>query len=125
LTDQYDASLLIMMKRFNWDYTDIFCNRYTISGRKKIPELSKTAKAKLLSLDVNFGEKLLYDAINKTWWEQQEVKDESFWEEVRFLERHFFPKKSLSIFSIYQSLVMFECINEFLMHTVCVQLTQC
>jgi len=45
--------------------------------------LTEEDEQKLLSPNVNFGEKLLYDKFNSTWWQQKEVKTDDFWEEVR------------------------------------------
>lgn len=82
LNDQYDPSLLILKKRLCWEYKDIFYHTYTV-GTYKSAYISEAARTKLLSPEYNLGEKLLYDAINRTWWQQPEVEDPDFWKEVR------------------------------------------
>ncbi|XP_067950984.1 galactosylceramide sulfotransferase-like isoform X2 [Watersipora subatra] len=81
LSDQFDASLLILRKRFNWSYLDIFYTSNRVATGKP-SELSNKAITKLLSKEVNLGDKLLYDAMNRTWWQQHELAEASFWEEV-------------------------------------------
>lgn len=81
LTEQYDASLIVMRRRFGWDYTDIFYSRYMITNSHRVV-LSDEAINTLLSPEVNLGEKLLYDALNETWWRQPELLEKEFWEEV-------------------------------------------
>ncbi|XP_067950204.1 galactosylceramide sulfotransferase-like [Watersipora subatra] len=81
--EQYDASLILFRRRFGWSYTDLFYRRYIITNSGGV-ELSERARAKLLSPQVNLGDKILYDTLNQTWWSQPEIKEEDFWEEVKF-----------------------------------------
>ena len=81
INEQYDASLLVLQKKFCWSYTDIFHISIAITNSSRA-ELSREATEKLLSPQVNFGEKLLYDAIIKIWWAQPEVRENGFWKEV-------------------------------------------
>ncbi|XP_067951347.1 galactose-3-O-sulfotransferase 2-like [Watersipora subatra] len=81
LNEQYDASLLILMKRFCWEYTDMFYKSYMVQSAAR-PTISPEARHILFSPEANLGEQLLYERINETWWNQREVKTEGFWEEV-------------------------------------------
>ncbi|XP_067950203.1 galactose-3-O-sulfotransferase 2-like [Watersipora subatra] len=81
LNEQYDASLIILRRRFGWSYTDIFYSKYIITN-SKVTQLSVNATKKLLSPEVNLGEKILYDRLNETWWSQSELEEDNFWEEV-------------------------------------------
>lgn len=81
LNDQFDASLVIMRKRFCWDYTDIFYAKQVVTHSEKTA-LSAKSKKKLLSAEVNLGESLLYEAIRFRWWSQPELQQKDFWEEV-------------------------------------------
>ena len=81
LTDQYDASLVILKHRFCWEYTDIFYVR-SVVGNSSDVKLSASGTQKLLSAKVNLGDKLLYDTLNNSWWKQPELQQEHFWDEV-------------------------------------------
>ena len=81
LTDQYDASMVILRRRFCWSHSDIFYAKYPkISSAKQ--EISEESVARLLSAEVNLGDKMFYDSLNKSWWRQKELKENGFWNEV-------------------------------------------
>ena len=81
LTDQFDASLLILKKRFRWNYIDIFYANKTVSSSSHLTLSSKSVE-KILSTEVNLGDKMFYNSLNNTWWQQKELKESDFWEEV-------------------------------------------
>ncbi|KAF6033070.1 GAL3ST1 [Bugula neritina] len=85
LSDQFDASLVILKRRFNWDYTDIFYQSYVVTKSDSQP-LSASSIQTILSAEVNLGDHLLYQAVNKTWWSQPEVGRKEFWEEVSYFK---------------------------------------
>lgn len=80
--EEYDASLIVLRRRFQWTYADIFYRKYVMTYSGKI-NLSEGAIKKLLSPKRNLGEKLLYDSLNDTWWKQPELQQNNFWEEVK------------------------------------------
>ena len=82
LTDQFDASVVILRRRLCWDYSDVFYKTNIVTGGGKREHMTQENIDKLLSVKVNYGEKVLYDKFNETWWSQPEVKDPSFWKEV-------------------------------------------
>ena len=81
LTDQYDASLLILKKRFHWNYLDIFYAKKVVFNSANRP-ISPEVVAKILSPKVNLGDQMFYRSLNKTWWQQEELKKSDFWDEV-------------------------------------------
>ena len=81
LSDQFDASLVILRRRFCWSYLDLFYKKYEVTHSASL-KLSEKAEEKLLSQRANLGEKLLYDRMNTTWWSSAELKQDDFWEEV-------------------------------------------
>lgn len=60
----------------------MFFRAANVQAHKKKRELSEEAEKKLLSAEVNLGDLLLYESLNKTWWQQAEVRQDDFWEEV-------------------------------------------
>jgi len=82
LNDHFDASLLLLRKRFCWKYTDIFYKSFTVTNSSQ-ELMSQSAITKLLS--INLGEQLLYEAINKSWWDQSGVEKSTFWNEVSLM----------------------------------------
>ena len=78
----------MMRKRFNWEYTDIFYKRKNQKKNKK--HLSKTWYKKFLSPEINFGDLLLYKAMNSSWYRQPEVQEDGFWEEVSAIKHPYF-----------------------------------
>ena len=84
LTDQFDASVVILRRRLCWDYSDVFYKTNIVTGGGKREHMTQGNIDKLLSVKVNYGEKVLYDKFNETWWSQPEVKDPSFWKEVSY-----------------------------------------
>ena len=72
-----------MKKRLCWDYMDIFYTTKNVQMSRPLKPFTKADEKKLLDLDHNYGDKLLYDALNATWWNQTEVKVQDFWNEVR------------------------------------------
>ena len=56
-------------------------NKQTVSHSSGL-SISSQATAKLLSADVNLGEKMLYEKVNETWWKSPELTQQGFWEEV-------------------------------------------
>ena len=82
LTEQFDASLLVLRKRLCWSYLDIFFSKKNV--QKKTPSQPFTEADALTVIDMkhNYGDKLLYEALNTTWWNQAEVKEHDFWKEV-------------------------------------------
>ncbi|XP_067950557.1 galactose-3-O-sulfotransferase 2-like [Watersipora subatra] len=86
LKDKFDASLLILKKRFRWSYLDIFYNSFKLTPIYKV-RMSDRAIKRLLSESVNLGDKLLYDSMNQTWWQQHELTDDKFWDEVSYFTR--------------------------------------
>ena len=81
LTDQFDASLLILKKRFHWNYIDIFYANRKVKNSSHL-KLSSKSVEKILSPEVNLGDKMFYNSLNNTWWQQKELKEINFWEEV-------------------------------------------
>ena len=82
LSEKFDASMILLRRRMNWDYKDIYYKRY---GRHRPREaLTEAGIQRLLSPEVNLGELLLYEAMNESWHRQPEVLEEDFWEEVSF-----------------------------------------
>ena len=79
----------MMRRRFNWEYTDIFYERKNQMVDKK--HLSNAWYKKFLSLEINFGDLLLYEAMNSSWCRQPEVQEEDFWEEVSVTLHPYFP----------------------------------
>ena len=71
-----------MKKRLCWDYMDIFYTTKNVQMSRPLKPFTKADEKKLLNLDHNYGDKLLYDALNATWWNQTEVKVQYFWNEV-------------------------------------------
>ena len=71
-----------MKKRLCWDYMDIFYTTKNVQMSRPLKPFTKADEKKLLDLDHNYGDKLLYDALNATWWNQTEVKVQDFWNEV-------------------------------------------
>jgi len=69
------------MKRFGWKYSDIFYSKMRLVNTFQHPFSDKAAK-KLLLKEYNLRDKIYYDEMNKTWWAQPELKEESFWDEV-------------------------------------------
>ena len=84
LTDQFDASLLILKKKFHWNYSDIFYAKKVVLNSVR-RQISPEAAAKILSPEVNLGEQMFYNSLNNTWWQQDEVKKNDFWNEVGFV----------------------------------------
>ncbi|XP_067945277.1 uncharacterized protein [Watersipora subatra] len=82
LTEVFDASLIILKRRFGWSYRDIIYTKRKVGNPKQAPTISEQNAQILLSPEVNLGEKLLYDKLNETWWKQPELKEDNFWEEV-------------------------------------------
>ncbi|XP_067944509.1 galactose-3-O-sulfotransferase 3-like [Watersipora subatra] len=87
LTEVYDASLLILKKRFSWSYQDIFYTKLVVGKPKHGPPISEKNRKTLLSPEVNLGDKLLYDRLNETWWKQPELEDYYFWDEVAYFSQ--------------------------------------
>ena len=83
LLDQFDASLVVLRRRFCWSYTDIFYKRYTTS-KNKTANISEENIAKILSPKFNMGEKLFYDSFKERWWKQKELTENDFWDEVNY-----------------------------------------
>ena len=79
----------MMRRRFNWEYMDIFYKRK--NQRKNKKHLSKAWYKKFLSPEINFGDLLLYEAMNSSWYRQPEVQEDDFWEEVSAIYNHYFP----------------------------------
>ena len=71
-----------MKKRLCWDYMDIFYTTKNVQMSRPLKPFTKADEKTLLDLDHNYGDKLLYDALNATWWNQTEVKVQDFWNEV-------------------------------------------
>ncbi|XP_067951121.1 galactose-3-O-sulfotransferase 2-like [Watersipora subatra] len=85
LYDQLDASLVLLKRKFHWTFLDIFYKSYAFEPKSK-EELSKKSIERILSKEVNFGDKLLYDSMNRTWWNYPELKEQHFWEEVNYFK---------------------------------------
>lgn len=81
MNDQFDASLVLLRRRFCWSYLDIFYQTYVVRNSSQL-DLSPEAEARLLSKQENLGEKLLYDKLNATWWNSPELTQDDFWKEV-------------------------------------------
>ena len=82
LNEQFDASLVVLRRKLCWDYRDIFFTKKNVQKRESSKPFTDTDALKLVDLDHNYGDKLLYEALNTTWWNQAEVKDHNFWNEV-------------------------------------------
>ncbi|KAF6027267.1 GAL3ST1 [Bugula neritina] len=74
-----------MKRKFCWDHGDIFYKSMEVYSKSH--HLTPAEEEKLLSPDMNLGDKLLYEAFNNSWWKQPEVKDPDFWEEVKHFQR--------------------------------------
>jgi len=85
LNEKFDASLIILKKRFCWEYSDIFYVSQN-KGSSSTLSLSEDSIKKVLSKEVNLGDKMLYDAVSKLWWSQPELKETGFWKEVNELK---------------------------------------
>lgn len=96
LTDQFDASLVLLKRRFCWTHEDILYNKMEV-GRFRRGGLLEGYKKKLVSSEMNLGDQMLYRAFNKTWWEQPDVNSRDFWNEVRSNKVYF-----LSHFAVLQ-----------------------
>ena len=79
LKEQFTASLLILRRRFCWSYTDIFFKIGNVKNSARL-EFEDEDKAKLI--EWNYGEFWYYEAMNRTWWSQDEVKSGEIFEEV-------------------------------------------
>jgi len=101
LTDQFDPSLVIMKRRFCWDHGDIFYKSMEVYSKSH--HLTPAEEEKLLSPDMNLGDKLLYEAFNNSWWKQPEVKDPDFWEEVGLVTIPILLVTLLSCYSVIKS----------------------
>ncbi|XP_067940538.1 uncharacterized protein [Watersipora subatra] len=82
LYDQLDASLVLLKRKFHWAYLDIFYQSYGLNVNSK-GELSKKSIERILSKEVNLGDKLFYDSMDRTWWNYPDLKEQHFWEEVK------------------------------------------
>ena len=82
LNNQFDASLIVLKRKFCWKYTDIFYKSQNRSNKKRRLPSEKAIK-RLLSPELNYGELLLYQTVNETWWQQTEVNEFDFWDEVK------------------------------------------
>ncbi|KAF6016977.1 hypothetical protein EB796_024720 [Bugula neritina] len=82
LNEKFDASLIILKKRFCWEYSDIFYVSQN-KGSSSTLSLSEDSIKKVLSKEVNLGDKMLYDAVSKLWWSQPELKETGFWKECK------------------------------------------
>lgn len=83
LTDQFDASVVILRRRLCWSYSDMFYKNKIVTGGGRRASMTNKNADKLLSDKLNLGEKILYDRFNESWWNQPETKDPEFWKEVR------------------------------------------
>ena len=79
LKEQFTASLLILRRRFCWSYTDIFFKIGNVKNSARL-EFEDEDKAKLI--EWNYGEFWYYEAMNRTWWSQDEVKSGEIFGEV-------------------------------------------
>ena len=79
LNEQFDASLVILRKRFCWNYTDIFFAKKNVHYSAK--KVFTDENAEILRR-LNHGDQLLYNALNETWYKQPEVQVPDFWDEV-------------------------------------------
>ena len=84
LTEQLDASLIVLRRRYKWNHLDIFYKSQIVAGSRKI-KFSEEAEKKLLSSKRNLGDPILYEAANETWWKQDELLESDVWEEVNEL----------------------------------------
>ncbi|XP_067951422.1 galactose-3-O-sulfotransferase 2-like [Watersipora subatra] len=82
LYDQLDASLVLLKRKFHWTFLDIFYKSYGFTTKSE-EELSKKSIERILSKEVNLGDKLLYDSMNQTWWSYPELREQHFWQEVK------------------------------------------
>lgn len=88
LTDQFDAGLILLKRRFCWSHADIFYKRQEVGVSRGKKTLSDEAKRILLSPEFNLGDQLLYEAFNATWWSRPEVRDPDFLAEVAVMNAH-------------------------------------
>jgi len=80
-------------------------HRQQVATGSERTSLTKEDEQKILSPNVNLGEKLLYDTFNSTWWRQEEVKTDDFWEEVRAM-----CASTLCLYAIiYHGIPVFTC----------------
>lgn len=71
----------MLRRRFNWQYLDIlYKKRNQMKVKRK--SLAEEFKPRLLSVDLNLGDLLLYEAMNSSWYRQPEAQQEDFWDEV-------------------------------------------
>ena len=82
LNEEFHASLLVLRKKLCWDYLDIFFTKKNVQKRNSSAPFTEADAVKVLDMRHNYGDKLLYDALNTTWWYQTEVKVQDFWDEV-------------------------------------------
>ena len=85
LYEQFVPALLILRRRLCWTYTDIFFKTGNVRNSKRL-SFSEEDKAK--HRDWNHGEYWYYEAMNRTWWSQNEVKSGEIFEEVMILKLH-------------------------------------
>ena len=72
----------MLRKKLCWDYLDIFFTKKNVQKRNSSALFTEADAVKVLDMIHNYGDKLLYDALNTTWWNQTEVKVQDFWDEV-------------------------------------------
>ena len=65
-----------MKKRLCWDFMDIFYTTKNVQMSRPLKPFTKADEKKLLDLDHNYGDKLLYDALNATRSEERRVGKE-------------------------------------------------
>lgn len=82
LTDQFDASLILMKRRFCWQHADILYKSQEVSAKSRVYRVNEKHKKKLLSAEMNLGEQLLYEEFNRTWWQQPMLQNPDFWNEA-------------------------------------------
>lgn len=82
LNEQFDASMLILRSRLCWNYKDIFYSKKNVQQLKPSRLFTLVDAEKLIDIDHNYGDKLLYDALYDSWWHQAEVQHSNFWMEV-------------------------------------------
>ena len=70
-----------MRRRFRWTHSDILYTRQEEKSYSIYP-LSVTSRRKLLSLEVNLGDQMLYETFRHFWWKQPDTESEDFWDEV-------------------------------------------
>lgn len=79
LNEQFMASVLILRRRFCWSYSDMFYQSGNILN-SEVLDFSEEDRLELLKR--NHGEVLLYEAMNTTWWAQDEVTSGEIFKEV-------------------------------------------